>query len=112
VLPILLNTPQTKTDWDRWSFHHRTSHDLIRFAIKSQLNITLPDYQLDPIALEQPKPFLEANQQAHSDFSTALHQASSDLEDINLKEDRQLRVWIYLHWQEHQLAEARLGISS
>lgn len=112
MLPILLNTPKSVDEWDRFSFHHRTSHDLIRQAIQTQFNVALPDYVLDPIPLNQPLFFLENNQQAHTDFDGILGVQSSDLEDVNLSDERQLQAWIYLHYLEHQTAENTLGIAS
>lgn len=112
MLPAILNAPKTPEDWARWSFNHRSSHDLIRQAIRTQFNVDLPDYQLDPIELHQTKLFLEANQQAHTDFNGVLKLPGSDLEDINVEADRELQSWVYLHWQEHNIAERALGISS
>lgn len=112
MLPVLLNVPASKEDWDRWSFHHRTSHDLINKAIFSDQAVLLPDFILDPIDLEEPKLFIEANQLAHSSMNNALLLPGSDLEQVDLDDQRQLQAWIFLHYQEHRTAERRLGIAS
>lgn len=112
MLPILLNAPKTKDEWDRFTLHHRTSHDLIRQAIRAQSGTDLPDLVLDPIALDQPKQWLQANQQLHTDMNTVLQLPSIDLEDIDVTQENQLQAWVFLHYQEHRTAEDRLGISS
>ncbi|HEY4355952.1 MAG TPA: hypothetical protein VGN16_09410 [Acidobacteriaceae bacterium] len=112
MIVTLLNAPKSAEDWARWSFHHRASHQAIVQALKTQKNVEVPLYILDPIDLSQPKLFLEANQQMHQDMDNALGSQSSDLEDVDVNDARQLQSWIYTHWLEHQAAEAALGISS
>jgi hypothetical protein len=112
VLALLLNVPKSLEDWARFSFHHRQSHELIVKAIAKQKSIDLPVYIVDPISFQEPRLFLEANQQFHQDMDNALGVQSTDLEDVNLQDERQLQSWIYLHWQEHVTAENALGISS
>lgn len=112
MLALLLNMPQSAEDWARWSFHHRASHDAIRAAILAQKNTDLPDYLLDPIPLNEPKSFLQNNQSAHTDMNDVFGRPGSDLEDVELSDDHQLRAWIYLHWQEHNVMENTLRIGS
>jgi hypothetical protein len=112
MLAILLNVPKSPADWERWAFHHRQSHDAIRGAINRQLNIDLPDYVLYPIADFAPKNFLENNQNAHVDMNQALARPASDLSELDFQNDHQLRAWIYLHWQEHNVAENALRIGT
>ncbi len=102
MIALLLNKPQSYEDWARWAFHHRNSHAAIIAALRQQANVSLPEYILDPINFNEPRLFLEANQQAHVDMDQYLGVQSSDLEDVDLKNDRELQSWIYLHWQEHQ----------
>lgn len=112
MLAVLLNKPHTLEEWNVYSFHHRQSHLAIIQAIKAQQNVTLPDYQIEPINFAAPRLFLEANQQFHTDMDNQLKAQASDLEDVNLADDHQLQAWIYSHYLEHQTAEARLGIAS
>jgi hypothetical protein len=112
LLALLLNRPRNAEDWTRWSFHHRASHDAIVRAVQNTFSVTLPTRIIDPINFEYPKLFLEANQQNHQDMDNLLGVQSADLEDVDLNDERQLQSWIYLHWQEHQTAETRLGIAS
>ena len=112
MLAMILNVPRSPEDWERWAFHHRQSHDAIRRAILAKANIDLPDYVLYPIADFAPKNFLENNTSAHTDMNTVINRPGSDLEDVDFSDQRQLQAWIYLHWQEHNVAENVLGIGS
>jgi len=110
VISHLLNVPKSKAAWDEWSLHHKLSHDLIRQAIQKKTGINLAQYQLDPIDLERPTQFLQNNAQSHIEMTTPVGVQSSDLQDVNLGDDRQLVSWIYIHWQEHNMVELALGL--
>jgi hypothetical protein len=112
MLALLLVAPRSPQDWSRWSFHHRQSHDAIRNAIREKLSINLPEYVLEPISDYAPRNFLENNQSAHTDMNGALNRPASDLEEVDFTNESQLRAWIYLHWQEHNVAENTLHIGS
>ena len=112
MLANLLNVPHSGEDWSRWSFHHRQSHDAIRKAIRDQIGKDLPDYVLDPISDYAPMTFLQNNYNAHVDMNGALNRPSSDLEEVDFNSPGQMQVWIYLHWQEHNVAENTLKIAS
>lgn len=112
MLALLLNTPRSAEDWNRWSLHHRISHDVIRLAIAQQLKVNLPEYLLEPIPLHEPKIFLQRNASAHTDMNGALGTQGSDILDVNLTEQRELQAWIYLHYLEHLTAEQRLNVAS
>jgi hypothetical protein len=112
VIVHLLNTPQTDNDWQSWSFHHRSSHLAIIQAIQAQKNITLTQYQLDPISPRDVPGFLQRNSQSHIEMNSVLDLQTVDLQDVDFKNDRQLRAWIFLHYKEHDDAETALGISS
>ncbi len=107
---LLLEVPQSAADWERWSVHHRQDHDLIRQAIQQQGGPNLPQYPLDPIALDQPQQFLAWNQEAHSEMNGVLRAQGSDLEDVDFNDRRQMEAWIFLHYQEHLTAGDRLGV--
>ena len=81
-------------------------------ALNAQKKLSLIDYLIDPITLDQPQLFLVQNQQYHQDMDSTLGVQASDLEDVDFEDDHQLQAWIYLHWQEHVTAETILGIAS
>ena len=112
MLAALLNTPKSAEDWNRYTFHHRTSHDLIRRAIASQRNVNLASYLIDPMAFQHPEQWLETKQQLHTEMNATLGKPGVDLGDLDIKNESQLRSWIFLHYQEHFTAEQTLGVAS
>lgn len=70
----------------------------------------LTDYVLYPVNQQGFQDFLQANQQAHNDFNSFLGLQSSDIEELDPKNDNQLRAWIYLNYQELFSACSTLGI--
>ncbi len=56
--------------------------------------------------------FLAANQRLHLDMNSVLGQQSSDLEDVDLSDPKQVEAWTAIHYQEHYNAEAALGIGT
>lgn len=110
MLALLLESPRTPEGWIRWSFHHRQSHAAIRDAIQKQKNISLIDYQLDPITQEDLQDWLQRNSQSHSDMLGALGLQSEDLLDVDFRDQQQAQAWIYLHYFDHYTAETTLEI--
>ena len=109
----LLNVPKTDEQWKAWSFNHAQQHINIIQAIQSQNNIDLNQYQLDPINFSNEnsiQDFLERHQQSHIDFTQVLGLQSVDLEEVNLKDEKQLNSFVYYNWLEHITANQRLGI--
>lgn len=108
MLANLLSIPRTGEQWALWSFNHRTSHDAIRAAIQAKKGVTLADYPIDPIPNFET--FLEVNSQLHTDMNGQLGTPGVDLQDANLEDEREKTAWIFLHYQEHYVAETALGI--
>lgn len=100
VLALLINVPQTDQDWDRWSFSNQDALAQIRDAILAQKNIDLPSYQVWPIDFDDIDNFLDANQQAHTDFLGVLGQNGNDLLHVDLKDPNQRQSWVFLNWME------------
>jgi hypothetical protein len=92
-----------------WGFHHKDSHDRIRTAIRLQGGPALPDYEVFPFDPSD-KGWLERHQQLHRDFTAALGQQSTDLEDVDFQDERLKAAWVQLNFFEHRDAELRLGI--
>lgn len=110
MLAMLLNVPQTDEDWARFSFANYDCLNQIRQAIQTQFNITLPEYQVEPIDFGDIDTFLSNNQQAHIDFTGALRQQSSDLLHTDLRDPNQRQAWINLNYFELQSACTTLKI--
>ena len=110
MLPALMNFPKTPQEWLRFAFDHRDSHDRIRAAVKAKYGLDLTDYQVEPIAPDSMDRFLENNSSLHGDMNGILKLQSADLEDVDIKDEKQAQSWILLHYQEHLAAEQVLGI--
>ena len=106
----LLNVPRSQTDWEVFSFANRDQITAIRQAILKQYNLNLTDYQLYPINFNNFKDWLQNNEQAHQDFNSVLGLQSSDIEELNPQDEKQLTAWIYLQYQELYSASAALKI--
>lgn len=110
MLANLLNVPQSPLDWEQFFWNNRTQIDEIRQAILKQFNVNLTEYILYPVAENSLQDFLINNSQSHQDFNAALRLQGSDLESVDFKDDKQLKAWIYLNYQELYSASAALGI--
>jgi hypothetical protein len=110
VLVVLQEIPRTREAWDRFSWHHRSSHVAIRQAIQARGGPNLPDYQLDPINFDRFTDFLQSNSQTHIDMNGALGLQSVDLQDVDIRQENQLVSWTNLHYLEHYAAEMALKI--
>ena len=110
MLPILYNIPRDKRDWDIWSLSHQASHTKIAQKIISIGGPSLTVYQLDPMNLSDFSSFLNRNQQAHNDMLGVLGISGADLQQLDPRNDNQLRAWIALHAQEHRQAEQALSV--
>lgn len=110
MLVVLKNIPKTKEEWDRFSFHHRDSHNKIRKAIQTQKGINLTDFVLEPISSDNIQGFLDNNSQMHKDMNVALGTQGSDLQDVDLKNKEELEAWFDIHYTEHFDAESELKI--
>ena len=109
----LLNVPKNQSDWEQWSFANRNQIDLIRSAILKQKNINLTPYQLYPIDFSSNtgvQDFLQNNSQEHDDFNAVLGFQSSDIESVDINDQKQLEAWINLVYQELLTASSALGI--
>lgn len=79
-------------------------------AIQTQKNVRLNQYQLDPINFDNLTYFLEWHQQSHLDFDGVLGLQSNDLQDVDLKDEKNRESFVYLNWLEHLAANKALGI--
>jgi len=110
MLAVLLEIPRTREQWDRFSWHHRSSHTAIRQAIRSQKGVHLPEYILEPIDFNRFVDFLQANSQTHIDMLSVLGIQGEDLQDVDVRNENQLVAWSWLHYLDHYNAEKALGI--
>lgn len=75
--------------------------------------VTLTQYVLHPVNEQDTNAFqnfLENNQQAHDDFNSELGLQSSDIEELDIKQQNKLEEWIFTQYQELYSACAKLKI--
>ena len=109
MLSVLLEIPRTREQWERWSYHHRTSHEAIIQKLASQ-GVSLTEYIVEPIDWLHPDIFLQNNQQMHLDMTSATGVQSVDLQDVDLRQENQLVAFVWLHYQDHFTVETALGL--
>lgn len=110
MLAALLNIPRNEAEWAIWSYNNYDCVNQIRDAINTAYNVTLPEYQLDPINFGDIDTWLDNNQQAHVDFTRALGQQSNDLLHVDLNDSNQLQSFVWLNFKELQSACQTLKI--
>jgi hypothetical protein len=110
MLPKLLSVPQTKDEWDTFSFNNKNEIARINAAILARFGTSLPSYPIDPINFEHIFDWLEYNSQSHIAFNDVLGLQSHDLLSIDLQNESQKIAWIFLNYSEIRDAEAALGI--
>ena len=107
---VLFEVPHSETDWSRWSWNHRDSHQQIIQAIAAKGGASLTQYILDPINFSDFQGFLEANALAHFDMNGAIGAQGAELDELDPRDTNQLVAWIFAHAEEHRTAEDRLGL--
>lgn len=115
MLAMLIDFPKSSTGpsdtgLSSWAWHHRVDHQDIASAVKKQLNITLPQYEIEPMTFTKDSIFLLRNQQMHSDMNAALGLSGVDLSTLNFDDRSQVQAWLFQHFQEHSAAHAKLKI--
>lgn len=111
-LAQVLYPPNGEIGLQQWLFWHAQDHLAIQSAIASASLgiISLPVYVLDPVSKTDYVGFGLRHQSAHNDFNQLLGTQGSDLQSVEFNDPGQLRQWLYLNFQEHSAAHARLGI--
>ena len=109
MLAALENIPRSPQQWSLWAWDHRDSHDRIRAAILRRTGSNLADWQIEPINPNYMTDFLQANSSLHDDMNSALNLQSTNIQDANLGDEKELAAWIKLHYLEHYYAEIVSG---
>lgn len=105
-VPLLYDTPTTLEEWQQFSFVHAAHHFDMNSKIMQQFTVQLPDFLLDPIALNDPRVFLYQHQLAHNNIDAILNAhgfavGGFDLSDVDLRNSDQAAGWIFLNASLH-----------
>ena len=110
AIAALYNVPSNQEELDTWSFAHAAHHRDINRRLYELLQVTLPEFVLDPVELANPGVWIYQHQLVHNDFDALLQISGFDLTDFDPKDQNQLAGWIWLNAQEHYQAANILGI--
>ena len=110
MISALLNIPKNDAEWAYFTWNNIDSHRQIIQAIQTQKNMRLNEYDIWPMNPNDMAGWLERHSQMHIEFCAALKTQGADLQDVDLNDEKQLVGWIYLNWQEHNVAELALAI--
>lgn len=84
-------------------FTHQQEHNIIAKRLGQPL------FNLYPFDENQMLQWLLNHQQAHNNFNAGFNLNSSDLQNVDLKDDDSFSRWKYDHWQEHIAIDKVLG---
>jgi hypothetical protein len=109
-LADLYNVPSTDEERALWAFVHMAHHRDINRAIYQLVKVSLVEYPLDPIDVNDTGQWEYQHQLMHDNQNAILGITGNDLTDVNWKDPRLLEGWIFLNRVEHYQASAILGI--
>lgn len=92
----IANVPTGPQTWSIWTFALQAQLRDINRVIYQQDGIALPEYNMDPLNLDQPGVQLEQFQAMMNNISALTGAPSYDFEDVNLRDQGQLTSWIFL----------------
>lgn len=110
MLAALLNVPRSEPEWLRFSFNHWDDHQQIVQAIRTQRNVSLQLYPIEPMPPSDMPGWLLRHAQLHIDMNGTLGLPGADLTQLDLKDEASVQAWIWQNFQEHQNARALLKI--
>lgn len=105
----LANIPNTPDETGEWAFAHSAHHRDINRLIYQQFKISLPEYILDPMTVDDLGTFGYQHQIMHNNQNSILGIAGQDLTDVNWKDLGERTAWIFLNFNEHFKAANILG---
>lgn len=106
----LYNVPSNDAERAQWAFAHMAHHRDINRRIYELVAISLPEYILDPINLEDMDSWEYQHQLMHDNFDAILGISGFDLTGIDWKDQNQLAGWVFLNSNEHRQAADILEI--
>lgn len=109
-LPLLYSQPDTKDQWDGWSFNHAALHyDWIQ-VIGNTKQIALQQFLLDPVDPEDLGMWLYNHQVAHDQVNEVLGTTGYNLLELDWRDPDQFAMWLRLNGDEHTRISAALGV--
>lgn len=109
VAPIF-NVPNDQNEWNEFSFALQDALRNINAAILRDGGPQLPEFPLDPIALNEPGVQLEAIQSMLDGVNQELGIAGFDYIDVDLSNKDERATWIWLLANNVRQAANQLGV--
>jgi hypothetical protein len=109
-LALISTVPTVPERFLEWSFSHMAHHRDINHAILLQFGDQFPEFPLDPIDFDDPEEMLYNHQTMHNNQNSVLGIAGNDLLSVDFGDIDQRSAWIWLNFQEHLQANAKLGV--
>lgn len=110
LFSLLTWLPEDENDRNRWTFSHSTEHLAIINAVRAQKGVSLVEFLLDPFEPAAEETWLMSHQQAHDQFNDVLGLPGSDLQSYDFKTPQGRKELAFLHFREHQAANAALAL--
>lgn len=97
----LYNVPSNDAERAQWAFAHMAHHRDINRRIYELVQISLPEYILDQINVDDTGFWEYQHQLMHDNFTALLGISGYDLSSIDWKNQNELAGWIFLNAQNH-----------
>lgn len=109
-LPFIVEPPPDERGFDSWAYAHAVDHLEIIKAITTANNVSLPNYPLWPIDLQDIESWLETHAQAHNDMNLQMGTPGNDLSSVDFKNEQLAKAWFYIQYEEHLNVRQKLAI--
>jgi hypothetical protein len=109
-LADLYNVPVTDDERAIWAFAHMAHHRDINRRIYELVKVSLVEYPLDPIDVNNTGDWEYQHQIMHDSQNQLLGIQGNDLTGVQWKDMTLLEGWIFLNRFEHYRASSILGI--
>ncbi len=97
----IFNVPGTPEEFSQWSFDNAAHHTDVNRVIFQITGITISNFVIDPMPLNDMGAWLYQHQQLHTVTDQILGVGGFDLSDVDFNDKGQLAGWIQLHANEH-----------
>jgi hypothetical protein len=93
--------PTDERQWDSWAFSNAAHHrDIIRVILRDR-NISLTEYNIDPIDFANLDRWLDLHYTMHRQQTAALGIIGYDLSTLDPEDEEDVQLWIQAHADDH-----------
>ncbi len=110
ALDDLSFAPKNADEFQAFGFSNIASHRDINRVIQQTLNITVQEYPIYPVSLDNPAQWAWQHQQMHNQAWAALGGFGYNLLNVNWEDQSASEMWTALHSDEHSRLESLLGL--